>query len=442
CHFACVHHHQLHLEQLKLVARCSARNGANDTNVSLPTGTITTPRTPETHAYHIPHVDVTNTQIHKSVVAADNTRARNDILFATEERSISAIDKKQCYGTDFGSPCDSFRCTGDSRKIPSDASDEVYPDSQWKAENYNEQQATTRNNEATIRAVSNVGHVYEEIRAIKEPRSSLHEYDIRDYYENYSPATAKTLIDTLFLPQHAICKECARTKGSPVYTDRLIYTKESLLAVEVVLCQHDDVSCFKYPREDSTDTFCSQYGQSSRDCMPVYSYAKTNAGGIFYSHCWPRDVFDLQSLLKPSIRVVNRAPCNLIVNTQLYHRCINSYHVRTSRAGCAPMTFYHDRDTLMSCTKRTSHNDSQDQLIYQVPRLRDDDTGEHRRNRSSLLLLEPLLLMPESADSERREDIKNRTSRTERITIIRIIMAYVLSFLILTSITFYVVYFT
>lgn len=395
-------------------------------DMSLPTGAIMTLHdTPKTHAYRIPHVGVTNTQTHKSV-AADNTSAKNGILVA-KEGSISAIDKK-CDGTTFGS-------FYDSRRILSNERDEVYPDSR-QTENYN-QQATENE---TVRVPLNVGHIYEEVREIKEPRDSSYEYDIRDYYEKYSPATAKTLIDTLFLPRHTICRECARTKGSPVYTDRLIYTKESLLAVEVVLCQRDDVSCFKYLRENSGDIFCSQYDQS-RDCMLVYSYAKTNVAGIFYSHCWPRDVFDLQSLLRPSIHVVSRVSCNLVVNTQLYHRRINSYHVnRTSRSGYIPMTFYHDCHTLVNSTTCINRNDSQDLLIYQMHQLKDDDIVINREKRSSLLLLEPLLQMP--ADSERGGNIKSRISQSERIKIIRIIMAYALSFLILASITFYIVYFT
>lgn len=339
--------------------------------------------------------------------------------------------------TNFGNPCDSFFCIGDSREILSDAREEIFPDDERKAQN-NQQQAMIENNKA-IRTLSNVGHVYEEVKAIRDSRGSLYKPDIRGYYEKYSPATAKTLINTLFLPQHAICKECTRTKISPVYTDRLIYTKESLLAVEVVLCQRDDVSCFKYLHEDSENIFCPQYDQ---DCMLIYSYTKTNAVGIFYSHYWPRDVFDLQSLLKPSIHVINHAYCNLIVNTQLYHRCINSYYVRTSRVGYIPMTFYRDRDTQISCTKRISYNDSQDSLIYQLRQSKDDHTDKHRGNRSSLLLLEPLLLMPESMDSEHRKDTKNRILRSEHRKIIRIIMAYALSFFILASITFYIVYFT
>ncbi|KYN10710.1 Glycogen debranching enzyme, partial [Trachymyrmex cornetzi] len=273
---------ELHLEQLKLEARRSdTRNRADDTNVSFSTEAIMTLRTPETHAYRIPYVGVMNTQICKSVVAADNTFIKNDIT--AEEESISTIDRKR-DGANFGS-------SSDSRKIPLNVRDEVHLDNQRKAENYNRQQVIG-NHEATVRDLLNVDHVYEEVRAIKQPRNSLYEHDIQDYYEKYSPATAKILIDTLFLPRHTICRECAKTKGSPVYTDRLIYMKESLLATEVVLCQYDDVSCFKYPHENSEDIFCLQYDQN-RDYMLVYNYTKTNVAGIFYFHCWPRDIFDL-----------------------------------------------------------------------------------------------------------------------------------------------------
>ncbi|KAL6257666.1 hypothetical protein P5V15_011244 [Pogonomyrmex californicus] len=300
--------------------------------------------------------------------------------------------------------------------------------------------ANNKEKEASVLALSNIEHVYEEVKMIKKPRNNLNEHDIRDYYEKYSPATAKTLIDTLFLPRHAICRECAKMKSSPVYTDRLIYMKESLLAIEVVLCQRDDVSCFKYSHKDSNDIFYSH--DRNQDCMLVYSYVKTNSAGIFYSHCWPQDIFDLQSLLKPSIHVINRTYCNPIVNTQLYHRYINNYHVRISKVGYTPMIFCRERNILIDCTRNISHNnDSQEPMIYQK-RSRESHIDERRGNRSSLLLLEPLLLMPELAVSEHQENTKNRVLRSERIKIIRIILAYVLSFLILTSITFYIVYFT
>ncbi|CAL1682188.1 unnamed protein product [Lasius platythorax] len=293
-----------------------------------------------------------------------------------------------------------------------------------------------------VRALS---HIYEEVRAIKEPYSSLHKYDIQDYYKKYSPSTAKALIDTLFLSRHEICEECARMKYSPVYTDRLIYAKESLFAIEVALCQRDDVSCFTFrdPREDPPDDtpLRLQYGRNLQDYMLIYNYAKTNAAGIFYSHCWPRDVFDLRSLLKPNIYVLNYPCYDVIVNTQLYHRYVNNHYVRISKAGCASMTFYRDRNTMISYTRCISYNndDSQDSLIYSMHQSKNN---EYRRNRSSLLLLEPLLLTPELINSGHKKNTKNRALRSERVRIVRILIAYALSFLVLVSITFYIVYFT
>lgn len=270
---------------------------------------------------------------------------------------------------------------------------------------------------------------------MKEPRSNLH--NIQDYYEKYSPVTAKTLIDTLFLPQRRICQECARM--SPVYTDRLIYLGQPLLAVEVVLCQRDDVSCFKYLREGSDDT--ARYDEN-RDRMLIYSHVKTNAAGIFYSHR-QQDVFDLESLLRPNIRVISHARRNAAVNTHLYHRRVNNYCVRTSRTGCASMTFYCNRRIMPNHAKRTSccNDDSQASLIHRTHRSNEDNIEESRRNRSSLLLLEPLLLMPELTNSGQRKSRKNRVFRSKRTKMVKMLIAYVLSFFILAGITFYIVYF-
>lgn len=399
----------------------------DSTSVYLSTGA-----TPETHAYRISHVDVTDTQAHRSIVATDIASKKNDTLTATENKLISTIDRKR--DTNFGGPYGSLHIAGDLTEISS-AKSKVRSDDQLKVTN--RQYANDERNETvSVWTSSSIDNFYEEIRAIK-PRSSFH--DIHDYYERYSPSTAKTLIDTLFLPQHKVCRECART--SPVYTDRLIYMRQSLLATEVVLCHRDDVSCFKYLREGSDDTLHSQYDQN-QDCMLIYSYAKTNAAGIFYSHR-PQDVFDLKSLLKPSIRVISHVRRNAIVNTQLYHRCVNNYYVRISRTGCAPMTFYCNHSTIMNCAKRMScyNDDSQDSLIHRTYRS-NDGVEESRRNRSSLLLLEPLLLLPELTNSDRRKNNKNRVFRTKRTKIIRILIAYMLSFFILAGITFYIVYFT
>lgn len=418
---------------------------------------VETPHT-ETHAYHISHVDVTDTQTEK-YVAADFALAKNDIPIAAEDALISAIDRKNDdiylgslpYFADDWTEYTSdakihTRSMRKAEQIDRDCEVERAKD-QWR--NHNRQYARTtnddvRNKATSVRASTNADHVYEEVQTTKEPRSS---YDVQDYYERYSPTATKTLISTLFSSRHKICKECTETHyHSPVYTDRLIYARKPLLAVEVVLCHRDDVSCFKYcsRREKFSSILCSQCNaDQDQDCMLIYSYVKTNAAGIFYSHCWPRDVFDLEAILKPNIHVISRAR-DVVVNTQLYHRYVNNYHVRISRAGCAPMTFRHDRSTIVDCTKRISCNDDlHDSLNYLRHQLKDDDNDERcRRDRSSLLLLEPLLLMPELASPRHDRKNKKPVVRSERTKVIRILIAYALSFFVLASITFYVVYFT
>lgn len=307
---------------------------------------------------------------------------------------------------------------------------------QWDIENCNGQRVSVRHDDRRNKApivLPNTHHLYEEVESSKKP------YDTRDRDEEYNSVTT----DKLFLSQCEICEECMRMKRSPVYTDRLIYAKESLFAIEVVLCQRDDALCFKYLQDRSDDAFCSQYDRD-RDYMLVYSYVKTNSASILYSRSWPQDVFDLKLLLKPSIHVISRTcRSNITANTQVYHRYANNYHVRISRAGCAPTVFcHHGHSTVVSCTKRISwYNDSQDSLSYQMQQLR-DRPDEHRGHRSSLLLLEPLLLMPEMARSGRKKTIKNHALRSERAKLIKILIAYVISFFILASITVYIVYFT
>lgn len=88
------------------------------------------------------------------------------------------------------------------------------------------------------------------------------------------------------------------------------------------------------------------------------------------------------------------------MNTQLYHRYANNYHVRISNASYAPMTFYRDRTKYLSYS-----NDLQDSLTNQTYQWRN---CKNRQNKSSLPLLEPLLLMPELTSSEHSKGNKNQ----------------------------------
>lgn len=285
---------------------------------------------------------------------------------------------------------------------------------------------------------SNVDHVYEEVNAL--------ECDIMDYYEKYSPTTAKTLINTLFLPRHKICKQCANLQDSPVYSDQLIYAKKSLHAKEVRLLQQNDTLCFAYCSVDEKldGSLFSQYS-NVQHCLLVYNCLKTNASSIFYFYSPLQDVFDLKTTLQPNILI--SSDIKGIVNTELYHRCANNFYTRISNQGIAPMVFHIDHNNILNAIKHIGYDtDLQNWMnyrndIFRSHSFKQDDVPDHRANRSSLLLLEPLLLMPELGSSRYRHG-KNRISQSEHMKIVKIVIAYTLSFFILATITFYIVYFT
>ncbi|XP_017877192.1 uncharacterized protein LOC108623294 [Ceratina calcarata] len=288
-------------------------------------------------------------------------------------------------------------------------------------------------------AIAKIDHVYEEVNAL--------ECDIMDYYEKYSPTTAKTLINTLFLPRHKICKQCANLQGSPVYSDRLIYAKKPLYAKEVDLFQQNDIIQFRYLSEDDkdVDALFLQY-DNVEHCLLVYNYVKPNACSIFYSHGSPQDVFDLRMTLKPNIILIGDYKMKR-VNTEFYHRRINHFYTRVSRNGISPTAFHVNHSNILSSIKHIGYDtDLQNWMnyrndVFRSHSLKQDDATDPRANRSSLLLLEPLLLMPELGSSGYRH-VKNRIAQSEHVKIVKIVIAYTLSFFILVTITFYIVYFT
>ncbi|CAL7951983.1 unnamed protein product [Xylocopa violacea] len=295
--------------------------------------------------------------------------------------------------------------------------------------------------EGTItKYLSNVDHVYEEVNA--------HECDIMDYYEKYSPTTAKTLINTLFLPRHKICKQCANLQGSPVYSDQLIYAKKPLYAREVHLFQQNDTLQFKYCSKDGKygNSLYLQY-DNVQHCLLIHNCLKSNAGSIFYYYGPPRDIFDLKTL-KPNILLINNnGTSKEVVNTELYHRYVSNFDTRISKNGVTPTAFHVNHDNILSSIKHVGYDtDLQNWINYRNDvfgshSLKQDDAIDHRANRSSLLLLEPLLLMPELGSSRYRHG-KNRISQSEHVKVVKIAIAYTISFFILASITFYIVYFT
>lgn len=296
----------------------------------------------------------------------------------------------------------------------------------------------TEENNAITKYSSKLDHVYEEVNTL--------ECDIMDYYEKYSPTTAKTLINTLFLPLYKICKKCASLQGSPVYSDRLIYTKKPLYAREIHLFQQNETLQFKYCSENGKhdNTLYLQY-DDARHCLLVHNYLKTNASSIFYFYGLPQDIFDLKTILKPNILVINNN-AKEIVNTELYHRCTSNFCTRVSSNGIVPTAFHMNHNNILNSIKHIGYDtDLQNWMnyrndVFRSYNFKQDDVIDHRANRSSLLLLEPLLLMPELGNSRYKQG-KNRT-QSEHVKIVKIVTAYTLSFFILAIITFYIVYFT
>lgn len=269
-----------------------------------------------------------------------------------------------------------------------------------------------------------------------------------DYYEKYSPTTAKTLINTLFLPRQKICKQCANLQDSPVYSDNLIYGKTPLCAKEIHLFQQNDSLWFKYcAKDDKGDTMKFSRYDNIQHCLLVYNYIKTNASSIFYFYGPPRDTFDLKTALEPNIFLMNSDIKDIVTNTELYHRCASDFYARISNSGIMPTTFRMNHNNILSSIKHVGYDTdlhnwmSYRNNVFRSHGLKQDDMIDHRANRSSLLLLEPLLLMPELTDPRYRQG-KNRISQSEHMKLVKIVLAYTLSFFILAAITFYIVYFT
>lgn len=327
----------------------------------------------------------------------------------TDAGSISAIDgERSTNSTNFVRPYSLPGRADDSAAISSDAK------TFWMRQVIHDGMRNHANNDnvndeaASVRVLSNVDH--EDATAIEEG-GSYDTRDVQDYkknyhevlYNHYGPSTAKDLDIVkmrLFAQRSESYEECVRPQRS------LIYDREPLLAVEVVPYHQDGLS-LKYLREGSNDILYSQCNQSQERMLVVHSYVKTNAGNILYSQSSSRDTFDLNTVLEPSTRLINGAP-----NVQ--------------------------------ASANVSNNDDSLDLMTRIPISQsnnEEDVEKHRRNRSSLSLMEPLLLMPELANSGHIRTTKRCTVRSERVLIIRIILAYVFTFLSLASITFYFVYF-
>lgn len=276
-----------------------------------------------------------------------------------------------------------------------------------------------------------VAYVNSEFRnSIVDDRQSMdRELNIVDYYERYSPMTAKALINTLFLSRKDICKQCAKFEDSVVYSDRLIYEKKILTAREMIMIQFENMINFTCLPLTSLQSL--QYG----DYMPVFNLSKTNASGIFYFSA-PLDVFDLKSSLEPDI-ILENSEFSGIVNTHIYHRRERKFCNRLSKIGNFSMKF-NSKDLInwMNLPEVKMRNLKNDHLIEASQLFR-----ESQPNRTSLLLLEPLIFMP-NFPSCKRNFSKISISDADSLTLVKIVIFYTLAFFIVTIITFYIVYFT
>lgn len=434
---------------MRLEKERSIRTKTNDNKWHVFDKTIGTQCT-ETHAFGTWHVDKTSIPPCK-FVNIDVISSDDSFPIQESQRNENQIDNRHEYVSPVINTLETIETTSNTTELSTSNNEFRNSELAYRNESlkylgkplvkFKDSMLTKKNMEessALTKYSSNLDHIYEEVNAL--------ECDIMDYYEKYSPTTAKTLINTLFLPRHKICKQCASLQDSPVYSDNLIYAKKSLHAKEVRLLQQNDIICFAYCSVDGKfdNTLFSQYN-NVQHCLLVYNYLKTNASSIFYVYSPLQDVFDLKTALKPNILI--NSGTKGVVNTELYHRCASNFYTRISNQGIAPMIFHINHNNILNSIKHVGYDtDLQNWMnyrndIFRSHSFKQDDVPDHRANRSSLLLLEPLLLMPELGSSRYRHE-KNRISQSEHMKIVKIVIAYTLSFFILATITFYIVYFT
>lgn len=289
-------------------------------------------------------------------------------------------------------------------------------------------------NDPTQREMKKIAYINSDFYA---DHKSTDQLDIVDYYERYSPTTAKALINTLLLSRKEICKQCANFQDSPVYTDRLIYRKKNLSAREMSMTQFENTVNYK------TSLPLSNYQHQSRDYMPIFNLPKTNASGIFYYPA-PLDVFDLKTSLEPDI-ILENSEFTGIVNTHVYHRYEGNY----SRISIK--NFPTNFETILGKTNNFEGDFNRFVNYHYQVKMR--NTGgnsiirgsqsfrESQPTRTSLLLLEPLIFMPNFPQGKCNFS-KSPISNADSLTLAKIVIVYTLAFFIVTMITFYIVYFT
>lgn len=302
-----------------------------------------------------------------------------------------------------------------------------------------------------------IDHFYEEVGSADSPNGR---YEILDYRDKHRRENSKTFVNNLSTG-YKICARCARSRGSPVvYSDRLIHGRKTIYAREATLF-NPGLSArelyFKYRCSTGDFAVVNELamisGELVGDYMPVLNLTKAGSPGILSFPSAHRDVFDLGTELEPCVSLLNGSSNADQSNTRVYHRSANQHYSRVSTIGRQqPMIFRRIKSnrkfsTIKSigCDENTINWMDYDYDMRTERSLAKGDEDQSpsivQHNRSSLLLLEPLLLMPEIT-STRKNLAKNRITHSEHVKIVRMVIAYTLSFFLLAIITFYIVYFT
>lgn len=179
-------------------------------------------------------------------------------------------------------------------------------------------------------------------------------------------------------------------------------------------------------------------GTLPRDYMPVINVIKTYQSGIFYAQNNYRDSFQLRSILSPHIQMCDEEMEDSNWNTEVFHRLAVDVFCRVSKnLVFKPKIFDNLREEPFQYwmgyenPTRRGNCDRPDELRLSV---------RIHHHRSSLMLLEPLLMLPDVPTARERQE-KHRIAHNEHVKIVRIVIAYTLSFFLLIIVTFYIVYF-
>jgi hypothetical protein len=225
-------------------------------------------------------------------------------------------------------------------------------------------------------------------------------------------------IRTVVTGRQKLCIACARHEHSFSTSDSLFYEIQPLLEKVLTTQTH--------PVDPGNDV----------DFSPAYNLTKCMAAEIFYSVDLSLDLPDFKS----GSQSRRNMPRNIAQNG---HPFFNKGYSRISEK---------DRKT-QPISPSSETNDAslefQINMDYDVDMFsfinyvgKREEEDELEQNRSSLLMLEPLLLLTNATTDKKILRKKESLAHSEYLKLIIIVTTYILSFLLLVSITFYLVYFT